>query len=404
MALLLPIAAAAQLLPNMPIGPVGPVGPLIGGMERVGRDTIDTASGTADRAVQSAATLARDRVDRLRDIVRAAPRLLEMTKAGPAVKGEIVATGASPAAIEAALAAGFRIAGRETIQGLDIEIVTLHPPSGWSVDKAMTRLARIGPDFAPNYLYQLSGTGHGGSGAARLAGGGGAARIGIVDGGVAAHPSLGPVEQKGFAAGAPAPSPHGTAIASLAVGRVMVRGAAPGAGLLVADVYGRDPKGGNAVAIARALGMMAERRIRVVAMSLVGPPNPLLARAIGQLRALGIAIVAPVGNDGPAAPPAFPASYPGVIAVTAVDGRNRPLAEAGRALHVDFAAPGADMAAASPDGTLRAVRGTSYAVPLIAGLLLHISEAQLAAQAKPIGRNAGHGLVCGDCRTALPKR
>ncbi len=42
-------------------------------------------------------------------------------------------------------------------------------------------------------------------------------------------------------------------------------------------------------------------------------------------------IVAAVGNDGPSARPAYPASYPGVLAVTGVDGRNRALIEAGRA-------------------------------------------------------------------------
>ena len=64
---------------------------------------------------------------------------------------------------------------------------------------------------------------------------------------------------------------------------------------------------------------------------------------------------------------------PGVIAVTGVDGRGRVLAEAGRASHLDYAAPGADMAAASPDGGIAPVRGTSFAVPFVAGrLALHV--------------------------------
>src|SRR3546814_14600039 len=67
-------------------------------------------------------------------------------------------------------------------------------------------------------------------------------------------------------------------------------------------------------------------------------------------RERGVSVVAAVGNDGPAAPPAYPASYAGVIAVTGIDGRGRVLPEAGRARHVDFAAPGADMNAARTDG------------------------------------------------------
>ncbi|HCZ47585.1 MAG TPA: hypothetical protein DCZ11_01105, partial [Gammaproteobacteria bacterium] len=67
-------------------------------------------------------------------------------------------------------------------------------------------------------------------------------------------------------------------------------------------------------------------------------------------------------------PPLYPAAYPGVVGVTAVDGRRRVLPEAGRGPHVSFAAPGADLAAASADG-YTVVRGTSYAAPVVAGLL-----------------------------------
>src|SRR3546814_13773841 len=65
-----------------------------------------------------------------------------------------------------------------------------------------------------------------------------------------AHPSVaGRVEQRGFAAGAPHASRHGTAVASLLIGSGAVRGAAPGGWLLAADVYGSDPAGGHASAI-----------------------------------------------------------------------------------------------------------------------------------------------------------
>jgi len=279
------------------------------------------------------------------------------------------------------------------------------------VEPALSRQRRIAPEgeFAANHLHTQSGVQSPAAfGALALAEGwaSGPAAVGIIDGGVAQHPSLRvPVRQRGFAAGAPFPSAHGTAVASLLAGRGMVRGAAPGTNLFAADVYGRDPAGGNALALARALGWMVAQRVPVVAMSLVGPANPLVARAVAQARARGVHIVAPVGNDGPAAPPAYPASYPGVIAVTGVDGRGRVLAEAGRALHLDYAAPGADMAAAGPNGRLAAVRGTSYAVPLVAGRLAHhVGTARPVAtlDAEASGRNlrgVGRGVICAECRT-----
>ena len=406
LALLAASAAGAQLLPQSPLGGV------LGEVGRVGDRTLGTAVRALDGVAVNAGALASARIDRLRAVVRANSDILEMSDLGPAVRGEVVAVDPTPAALEAALAAGFRIVADERIEGLGLRSVTLQAPKSLSIDKAVALLGRVAPgaEFAPNHLHLQSGPAPAGlAGAALAQGGSGSALIGIIDGGAAAHPSLGGVEQRGFVTGAPAPSAHGTAVASLAVGRGIVRGAAPGAGVLIADVYGRDPRGGNAVAIARALGFMVDRRVKVVAMSLVGPPNKLVATAIGQAMARGIQVVAAVGNDGPAAPPAFPASYKGVIAVTAVDGRNRPLAEAGRSLHLDFAAPGADMAAAAPGGGLSAVRGTSYAVPLVAGRLARVSLAALNAEAEDLGPKGpdnryGRGLVCGDCRTRLSKK
>src|SRR3546814_16350022 len=72
-----------------------------------------------------------------------------------------------------------------------------------------------------------------------------------------------------------------------------------------------------------------------------------LAAAVTRAQQRGILIVAAVGNNGPAAPHAYPASYRGVLAVTCVDAKDRLLPEAGRALHVDFAAPGDDVLAAT---------------------------------------------------------
>jgi hypothetical protein len=223
----------------------------------------------------------------------------------------------------------------------------------------------------------------------------------MIDGGVASHPSLAraSIEQNGFS-GAPQATGHGTAVASLLVGQQgPFRGAATGARLFVADVYGGNRAAGSASAIIKALGWLAGHHPQVINISLVGPPNKLVARAVEIVRSRGIQLVAAVGNDGPAAPPQYPASYPGVIAVTAVDSHNRALPEAGRAKHTDFAAPGADMAAALPGQGYAEVRGTSFAAPLAAARLAATgSAARLAAEARPGKGRVGRGIVCGDCR------
>lgn len=398
--------ARAQLLPPVPTD----VGGVLGDVERRVAETIE---GTVEPVRATARELARERLSRLRDLVRAEPEQLEMTDDGPAVRGEVIAIDPSAASMAAIRAAGFVLVEAETIEGLDIRTATLVVPRGWSVDRALSRLRRIAPgtEFAANHLHLPSGGAAGAvAGGAAIAQGAanGPSAVGIVDGGVAAHPSLrGPVRQRGFARGAPRPSAHGTAVASLVAGRGGVRGAAPGTPLFVADIYGSDPAGGNSAALVRALGWLAQARVPIVAISLVGPANPLVARAIAQARSRGMFIVAAVGNDGRAAPPAYPASYPGVIAVTGVDARGRVLIEAGRALHLDYAAPGADMTAATANGGVSGVRGTSYAVPFVAGRLAHHVHgegaiAALDAEAEARGRRGvGRGIVCGGCRTPL---
>jgi hypothetical protein len=322
----------------------------------------------------------------------------------------------TPAAIAAARRAGFVIVSQELVEGLELRFVTLRTPRGMSVDAALARLARIAPrsQFVANHIYIQSSamTGARAAPGAALAQGRvvGPAFLGIIDGGVARHSSLrSPVEQRGFVPGAPVANSHATAVASLAVGTGRLKGASPGASLLVADVYGRHPAGGNAMALVRALGWMLARRVPVVAMPLAGPPNPLVGSAILRARQRGLYVIAPVGNGGPAAPASYPAAYPTVIAVTGVDRRNRILIEAGRGPRIDYVAPAADMVAASIAGGQVPVRGTSFAVPLVAGRLSAVGRGSAqpiaaldreAADLGPPGPDGiyGRGLVCARCR------
>lgn len=418
--LLVSASAGAQLLPGL--GGGGPSLPStsnlpnttgnLGNMTGNLRDAIDPVTGRLDPLRASVSQLAQARVLRQEDLVRANRDRLEMTELGPAVRGQVIAIDPDPASLAAALAAGFTRLAEEQIEGVDISSVTLGVPRGWSVDRALSRLRRLAPggQFAANNLHEQSGVTEAEAGSALLAqgGAGSGAAIGVIDGGVAAHASLrSAIQQRGFVTGAPRASAHGTAIASLIAGQGTVRGAAPGMRLLVADVFGTDPAGGNALALTRALGWMVSQGTRVVAVSLVGPANPLVQRAIQQARARGTWVVAAVGNDGRAAPPAFPASYPGVVAVTGIDGRGRVLIESGRSLHLDYAAPGADMGAAGPRGNVVAVRGTSFAVPLVAGRLFqHVRAADVLASldgeaAQRGARGVGRGVLCSDCRTPL---
>jgi len=403
--------AVAQLLPRLPLPNVGGV---IGDVQRtLPLETPDLS------AVTSLTDLRRLGIQRL---IRDHPHEIDVDEQGDAVvRGEVLAVTPSPQSLEIARKLGFQIVRQETLDGLDVTLVTLATPPGLNARQAVKRLRKADPAGQYDYDHIYSEAGITAPSAVQSAGGsggGGKVRIGLVDTGAdATHPALAGlhIEQRAFAPGGVHPAAHGTATASLLAGRAgAFHGAAPGASLLVADVYGTGPTGGSAAAVVRGLAWMAQEHVPVVNVSLVGPPNASLEAVVKALSAQGTVIVAAVGNDGPAAPPLYPASYPQVVSVTGVDAHGRVLMEAGRAKHTDFAAPGSDMAAAAPAGRYGAVRGTSFAAPIVAGELAGLMNGRspaaaqaaisaLARQAKDLGlkgadKTYGRGLVGEDVR------
>lgn len=410
-AAMLAAAASAQLLPQ--------VGGVVGQVDQLRRDVGSVVGDITEPVVGAVAGLAQDRLSRIADLVRRHPADLEFDSRGNvAVRGELILLDPDPKAIAAATSEGFAIVDDARLDGLDIRTVLLRVPGSMSLRTAERRLAKLAPDavIQSNPLYEPSGSVSRATAEAGVSGGGGrGAAIGLIDGGVAPHPTLPPVAQRGFAKGAPFASAHATAIASIMIGHGAMHGIASGANLYAADIYGQDPRGGNALAIARAMGWLLQSGVAVINVSLTGPDNPLLARAVSVAAAKGVLMVAAVGNDGPAAPPAFPASYPQVIAVTGVDGKGRALIEAGRASHLDFAAPGANLMAASPGGGLAIVRGTSFAAPFVAARLAMLppearrtraaAVAALAGEAVRPSRGGGanlygRGIICATCAIA----
>lgn len=387
--------AHAQLLPQLPSLPAGASGTL----ERLGQD-VEAVTGNVARQLEDARRAA------TAALIREYPDRIALDPDGfPARAGEVIVEDPNDALIAAAMTKGYRLIERQDVLG--IGFARLAAPRGRSLRQAIRELRKLGGwNVTADQLHVQSG---------RVAGNatpipvGTGPVVGVIDGGV-----TGAALSAGFAVGAPRANDHGTAVASLIAGAGEVRGGLPGARIASADVYGTDPAGGNAAAIAKAIGWMAQNRVSVVTISLTGPANPVLARVIAAAQARGVVIVAAVGNNGPAAPPAYPASYSGVVAVTGVDGRGRILIEAGRASHLDYAAPGADMLAAGNGRTMR-VRGTSFAAPLVAAVIarfyptadpggLGAAMAKVDREARDAGprgtdRTYGRGILCEACRT-----
>ncbi|MFN3514745.1 MAG: S8 family serine peptidase [Phenylobacterium sp.] len=373
---------------------------------------LETGRGLTRRALTTARQL------RLDALVRDHPDLIERDRAGaPVVRGEVLAISPTRESLARLEAAGFGVKRRAALEPLGLDLVVLTAPPDLAGPAALDQARKLDPggDYDLNHIYSEAGAG-GARAPSSSRGATQAARIGMIDSGFdPRHPALAAahIAQRGFAPGGVTPHGHGLAVASLLAGaQPPFRGAVPGAALYAADVYGSTPAGGSAASLAQALAWMAEVHAPVVNISLVGPPNRTLEAAVRALRARGHLLVAPVGNDGPAASPLYPAAYPGVIAVTAVDGRRRRLPEAGRPPRVDFAAPGADLAAPAGAGGFVALRGTSFAAPIVAGrLALRLAApdpAQAAQAVEALSREAqdlgargpdpvyGRGLVGAD--------
>jgi hypothetical protein len=372
----------------------------------------DLTGDLVDTALQAPA--------RLGGLIRRSRGALEADPQGwPIVSDEIVVLGLTEADRARVLASGFTLVREERLASLGLSSVVLAPPRRQSMARAIRRLREIAPEAETtfNHVYAPAGLDAETEieAAAPVASpqahpsGSSRARLGLIDTGIeATHPALAAsqVEQRGFA-GPPRMGAHGTAVASLMVGQFgAFEGGDPGAALLVADIYGGQAAGGSSTGLALALDWMVERHVSVVNISLVGPRNALVARAVAAAQAQGLTLVAAVGNDGPAAPLLFPAAYPGVVGVTGVSGRDQALPEAARGPQVDFAAPGADMAAAGAAGGWVAVRGSSFAAPLVAGVIAHEGGVEAAARtARDLGAPGpdpiyGRGLIAADRQVA----
>ena len=412
-------AATAQVrLPAVPL-PTLPLQTLPQTLDRVQSQSVDRLSG-----------LRRLEVSRL---IHANRRVVDADPDGePVIRNEILGLAPTDAALDGARSLGFIVEREQTIAALNIRLVVFKASRGMSTKKALRTLREADPGGSYDYNHIYSGSGaisRGGvttdttvpAAAAAVHDAANPAlfrvRIGLLDTGVdVTHPVF--HESVIHAWGCEnhaVPAAHGTAVASLLIGRDEVfHGVRPDAELYAADVYCGRPTGGAVDALVAAFGWLVQERVPVINVSLVGPKNAMLERVIGTLIGGGYIIVAAVGNDGPAAPPLYPASYPSVVGVTAVDAHRRVLLEAARGPQVMFAAPGADLAAAAGDHAYAAVRGTSFAAPFVAALLASAMDvpnsataaaaidalAKTAVDLGALGRDLtyGFGLVGADYR------
>lgn len=207
-------------------------------------------------------------------------------------------------------------------------------------------------------------------------------RVGMIDSRVdVAHPALvqSHIQTRSFARpGSEAPDFHGTAIASIiAANSPEYQGLAPQAQVYAASVFELDRERGeiaSTVSLIRALDWLISSSVDVVNISLAGPPNRLLEKALDRAAAQDMVVMAAAGNGGPVARPMYPAAYESVVAVTAVDSAEQVFRLANRGDYLALAAPGVDVLHAQPGGGYVASSGTSFAVPFAVAAAARLSR------------------------------
>ena len=329
----------------------------------------------------------------------------------PLVRPEVLASNMSAKSLERAVALGFRANGTSRVSRLDLNLTRLIAPDGMSADEArdLLRQAAPGASVESNQTYHIYRTATGALPASQsetvrpavpMATSCGtdrcfgpsiinwqpqlqecarAVKVGVIDTGYdASHPTFRArvIETRRSSGAEHAKSPdwHGTGVLALLAGDTKsgTPGLIPDAKFYSADIFYAGADGlptSDTASLLDALDWLDKRQVNVINMSLSGPPDELLKVAIEGLSRKNIIFVAAAGNDGPTAPPSYPAAYSPVIAVTAVSRDLKSYRYASRGDHIDVAAPGVEIWTALPGGRGAYHSGTSFAVPYVTAVL-----------------------------------
>ena len=129
--------------------------------------------------------------------------------------------------------------------------------------------------------------------------------------------------------------------------------------------------------LAQGIDYAVRHGAKVISMSIgYSAPNGAVKQALAGAFARGVVVVASAGNSGAdgvgsaavQAPESFPADYPGVISVGAVNEFGTVAGFSSDNLSVQVAAPGVSVLAQGRDGQYWSVSGTSPACALVAGV------------------------------------
>lgn len=128
---------------------------------------------------------------------------------------------------------------------------------------------------------------------------------------------------------------------------------------------------GSTSSIATAITDSADQGAKVISMSIGGGGTTTLENAVNYAWNKGVLLVAAAGNDGASNSVDYPAAYPNVIAVAALDANKTRASYSDMGPQLGVAAPGSDVLSTynSNDTSYTKLSGTSMATPHVSGAL-----------------------------------
>jgi Subtilase family len=268
------------------------------------------------------------------------------------------------------------------------------PTPGGSVQLAAATEAGAAPPQPDPYRSLQYGLDRLGADGAWARSRGSGVRVALLDSAPeVAHRDLAGVELAAIDGGpGTAPATHGTLMAgvmrAVAGNGFGIAGVAPAAELIAVPVC--TPAGASAsdacrlYDVLRGIDRAFELGAAVLNLSLVGPPNPLLERAMARVETLGAVAVAAAGNEG-TSEPRYPAAYASVIGVGAVDAEGAPFIRGNIGPSAEILAPGVEVLSTVPgdafafgEGTSLAAAHVSAALALLVGAGVEPSAARTA--------------------------
>jgi cyanobactin maturation PatA/PatG family protease len=188
-------------------------------------------------------------------------------------------------------------------------------------------------------------------------------------------------------------SAHGTHITSMIFGQPgsPVRGIAPSCRGFIAPVFSdNNPGPASQLDLARAINQAIGQGAHVInisggELSETGEADPMLVNAVRSCKGERVLIVAAAGNDACRCLH-VPAALSSVLAVGAMDAQGRPLDSSnwGEVYQTQgILAPGENMLGAVPGGGTALKSGTSFATPVVTGMVALLLSLQLNRGEKP---------------------